>query len=328
MVGDLGSPYGSTENNSPYVLDSPDSRKINDSTEPLQPNKEIELNSDLLEPPKTWVGHYKAFVGWQERSTFMRVVSFVEFPILVALYASIPSVQSKKWSRRWNAITLIGAPQVFLVGAKLDGVNVGELNIHWVMLILGPLLAAISYRYTTDRAPTNTLAMAFWMALAVLMACVWPMALADELVDCLKLVGIVLGLSPGVLGVSVLAVGNSMPDFFADIGVAREGHPRMAAAGCFGSPLFNLLVGVGLAFTIVTSRQYPEPFEMNVDDQGALGFVFLFISLVSSITILPYCGFRLTRRYGMCLMAFYCMYLLFAVLTEVKLMPPLFHGGD
>jgi sodium/potassium/calcium exchanger 6 len=57
------------------------------------------------------------------------------------------------------------------------------------------------------------------------------MALADELVDCLKLIGIVLGLSPGVLGVSVLAVGNSMPDFFADIGVAKEGHPRMAAAG-------------------------------------------------------------------------------------------------
>jgi Ca2+/Na+ antiporter len=66
---------------------------------------------------------------------------------------------------------------------------------------------------------------------------------------------------------------------------------------------------------------------MNVDDQGALGFVFLFASLLSSITILPYRGFKLTRRYGIALMAFYLLYLFFAILTEVKIMPPLFTGG-
>jgi hypothetical protein len=41
------------------------------------------------------------FMGWQERGSFMRLVSFVEFPFSLALYATIPSVQAKKWSRLW-----------------------------------------------------------------------------------------------------------------------------------------------------------------------------------------------------------------------------------
>jgi len=264
---------------------------------------------------------------YKERNRVMKVIAFVEWPFSIALKGTIPGVEAKTWSRTWNAITLVGAPHVFFVAADLSDVEIGELNIHWVTLIIGPVLAGIAYWFSEDKPPTNKWAMAIWMIFAVTMACVWPMALADELVDCLGLIGIILGISAGVLGVTILAMGNSMPDYFADMGVAKRGYPRMAAAGCIGSPLFNLLVGVGAAFTIVTIRDYPEPYEMSTDEQGGLGFIFLFISLGFSLILLPILGFRLTRRYGFFLIGFYFLYLLFAVLTELNVIPPAIEGG-
>ena len=57
----------------------------------------------------------------------------------------------------------------------------------------------------------------------------------------------------GILGLTVLAWGNSVGDFIADTSLARAGNPRMGAASCFGSPLFNLLIGFGLSVTFATA---------------------------------------------------------------------------
>lgn len=36
--------------------------------------------------------------------------------------------------------------------------------------------------------------------------------------------------------------------------LARNGYPRIAYAACLGSPLFNLLLGAGLSYTVKISR--------------------------------------------------------------------------
>jgi solute carrier family 24 (sodium/potassium/calcium exchanger), member 6 len=43
----------------------------------------------------------------------------------------------------------------------------------------------------------------------------------------------------------VLAWGNSSGDLVTNLAVSRAGYPNMALAGCFGGPLFNLLIGLG-----------------------------------------------------------------------------------
>ena len=53
-----------------------------------------------------------------------------------------------------------------------------------------------------------------------------------------------------VLGLTVLAWGNSIGDLVADVAVARAGSPDMAVTACFAGPLFNMLVGLGVAFFI------------------------------------------------------------------------------
>ncbi|VDQ14586.1 unnamed protein product [Trichobilharzia regenti] len=45
-----------------------------------------------------------------------------------------------------------------------------------------------------------------------------------------------------------------MTHIMANCLLARNGYPRIAYAACLGSPLFNLLLGAGLSYTIKISR--------------------------------------------------------------------------
>lgn len=79
-------------------------------------------------------------------------------------------------------------------------------------------------------------------------AVLWIATLAGELVAMLELWGAVLGLSSSFLGMTVLAFGNSMGDIVADIAAAKAGRSNMALTACFGGPVFNLLIGLGLGY--------------------------------------------------------------------------------
>merc|ERR1719401_3235248 len=77
----------------------------------------------------------------------------------------------------------------------------------------------------------------------------WFNLLANECVAVLELFGINLGISSQILGITVLAWGNSVGDLVADTAVARQGKSKTAVAGCFGSPLLSDLLGLGVALT-------------------------------------------------------------------------------
>lgn len=55
-----------------------------------------------------------------------------------------------------------------------------------------------------------------------------------------------------VMGLAVLAVGNSINDLAASVTIAREGYPSMAVAGAYAGPMFNVLAGIGLPMLIYT----------------------------------------------------------------------------
>ena len=69
-----------------------------------------------------------------------------------------------------------------------------------------------------------------------------------------------------MLGVTVLAIGNSVGDWVADTAVARQGKPAMGVSSCFGSPLLNDVLGLGISLTVrnkpctcsVTARVIPH----------------------------------------------------------------------
>ncbi|KAH8159433.1 hypothetical protein CIB48_g8819 [Xylaria polymorpha] len=109
-----------------------------------------------------------------------------------------------------------------------------------VSLVLLAVLLATTSPY---RRPKYHVAFCF---LGFIIAIAWISTVAGEVVGILKAFGVILDISEAILGLTIFAVGNSVGDLVADITVARLGYPVMALSACFGGPLLNILLGIGL----------------------------------------------------------------------------------
>ena len=72
-----------------------------------------------------------------------------------------------------------------------------------------------------------------------MLSVLWISAVADELVSLLNALGLILNVSPVILGLTILAWGNSLGDLVADISLSRQGYPQMAIGGVYAGMSFN-----------------------------------------------------------------------------------------
>ncbi|KAJ2849641.1 hypothetical protein IWW36_002478 [Coemansia brasiliensis] len=71
--------------------------------------------------------------------------------------------------------------------------------------------------------------------------------IADEIVSITQALGLMLGLSEEILGLTVVGFGNSLGDLVTNLTLAQMGYPTMALSACFGGPMLCLLLGIGVA---------------------------------------------------------------------------------
>ncbi|CAL8347944.1 unnamed protein product [Lota lota] len=259
---------------------------------------------------------------WRRRTWRWRLFKVLRAPLEVLLLLCIPVVDPDKEDRNWrrplNCLHLITAPLAcvlaFQSGAYATYMIQGEFPLWLLTFLLGLLLSAIMFCATkNDRPPSchSLLALLGFLVSAVLIS-----TAASEVVSLLHMLGVVLSLSNTVLGLTVLAWGNSIGDCFADITIARQGYPRMAISACFGGIIFNMLFGVGLGCLV---RIFETQTAVMLEPQGLLTWVMagsLGLSLVLSFVIIPLCRFHLSRAYGMFLLFFYAVFLTVVLLTE------------
>lgn len=128
--------------------------------------------------------------------------------------------------------------------------------------------------------------------------------------------GYIFGLSDAIIGLTVFAVGNSIADFVADFTVAQYA-PIMGFSACFGGPMLNILLGVGISGSIVigqTGQGYPLKFSRTLQ-VSAIG---LLVILISTLIFVPWNGYFLCRRWGATLIGFYVILMIVSVIVEVK----------
>ncbi|MFZ5443864.1 MAG: sodium:calcium antiporter [Myxococcota bacterium] len=110
-------------------------------------------------------------------------------------------------------------------------------------------------------------------------------------------IGASLGLSPFVIGTTMVAVGTSVPELATTIISRWRGHEEVGLGTVLGSNLFNGLFIVGTAASI-----HP----IVVGDRGPL--LGLGFGLVSVLLTIPFAGGRLTRPRGALLLALYAVF--------------------
>lgn len=122
--------------------------------------------------------------------------------------------------------------------------------------------------------------------LAFCLSMVWLKLSADTLVRICMLLGTMYGIPPALLGATVLAWGNSMPDLANNTALARDGFPTMAITACFASPLFTLLVGTSSAMAY-GAFQAGGVLEVPFDKMLMIMYGFAIVNLAKFCIVIP-----------------------------------------
>ncbi|KAF2149881.1 hypothetical protein K461DRAFT_329088 [Myriangium duriaei CBS 260.36] len=159
----------------------------------------------------------------------------------------------------------------------------------------------------------------------------WISTIASQVVAVLKTFAIILNMSHAILGLTVFAVGNSLGDLVADITVARLGYPVMALSACFGGPMLNILLGIGLSGSYLLIRgaqkrlhKHPEKgwksgtYEIQVGDTLIVSGVTLLVTLVGLLVAVPLNGWMMSRRIAWALIALWCTGTVINIVLEVS----------
>ncbi len=115
----------------------------------------------------------------------------------------------------------------------------------------------------------------------------------------------IFGLSEALVGLTIVAIGTSLPELAASVVAARHGNTDIAVGNVVGSNIFNLLWVLGFS-SIISPIDYV--IELNLD------FVILFfITIILLIAI--YLGKKnvLGRYEGLLLLIFYFIYIMFII---------------
>ncbi|KAI3448618.1 hypothetical protein Pfo_005283 [Paulownia fortunei] len=236
-------------------------------------------------------------------------------PVSILLKLTVPETSLSEWSRFYQSANIALCPLALLYSCKsfmpLDHPIIFLLpSTHfplWLVVLCGSCSLAILH-YIVEKEPPKTEQIPA-VVIAFVMSVFWISTVAGELLNCLAALGMLLQLPSALLGLTVLAWGNSVGDLVADVAVAKAGQPAMAMAGCFAGPMFNMLFGLGTALVMQTANVFPEAYELHFHTSIVVAFVFLLLSLMGSLLVVTWYRFRVPRFWGFCLVGLYIIFI-------------------
>ncbi|NXA37946.1 NCLX protein, partial [Eudromia elegans] len=283
---------------------------------------------------------------WRRKPWPWRLFKALKVPVELLLLLTVPVVDPDKedlnWKRPLNCLHVVTGPLLCILTLKSGAYGLYQIQgifPVWVLVALvGTAVAVLIFSTTSNEEPPKYHCV--FAFLGFLVSAMWINAAATELVNILRTLGIVFQLSNTVLGLTLLAWGNSIggegvsgdargpgawgrlrsmsprADTFSDLTMARQGYPRMAFSACFGGIIFNMLVGVGLGCLLQMSASQTV---VKLEPDGLLVWILagaLGLSLAFSLVAVPAQCFQLGRPYGACLLLYYAAFLAVALLTE------------
>ena len=245
---------------------------------------------------------------------FNRILYILELPLYLPRRLTIPDINEERWSKPFAVVSVTLSPVLF---AALWDSKRGEFGSKESLMIslfgglLGVILGVTAIVKTQKERPPARILFP-WLAGGFLMSVTWTYIIAEELVSLLVSLGVILNISPSVLGLTVLAWGNSLGDLIANLAVAVNGGSsgaQVAVSGCYGGPIFNILMGLGVSFVFSSWSGNPESRVIPKDPTLFQTIGFLIAGLLWALVILPIRGMKLDRVLGTGLISIYLCFL-------------------
>ena len=124
---------------------------------------------------------------------------------------------------------------------------------------------------------------------------------ADVAVDAATELATIFGMSERFIGLTVVALGTSLPELFTSVTAARKGNADIAIGNIVGSNIFNILFVVGLSSMIID-----VPFASNFRIDMAVAVAASLFMWVASLK-----NKKLVRWHGIVMLLGYAAYFLY-----------------
>ena len=204
-------------------------------------------------------------------------------PVFVLALCIIIAVAVNGTIERWMGMTMVGLLIIYLIveirrSRKIEAAKRKTVSTKVSKDASSPA-EEISIESTKDASSPaevnetdSVKGMPLWKALSVvilsLAAMVWG---SDMLVsgasDIAHTIGDSMGVDPvameRIIGLTIVAVGTSLPELCASVIAARKGETDMAVGNIIGSGIFNILCVVGVASSISPIHNSWHPFALD-----------------------------------------------------------------
>lgn len=220
--------------------------------------------------------------------------------LILAITALIRPIQVQSQVVKRDIPLMILASMLFW-GLLLDG----ELSLIDGVVLLSLLFGYLTFSYISSKnsndeeeieaGPNNPLLSGLFILVGISMLVGGGILFVNGAVDLAK----TFGVSEVIIGLTIVAIGTSMPELVTSVIAALKGQSDIAIGNVVGSNLFNILGILG-----VTAIVHP------VSSLGFQPFDFM-VMLALAIVILPFAwtGLRIGRREGSVLLLTYLGYM-------------------
>lgn len=166
-----------------------------------------------------------------------------------------------------------------------------------------------------------------------IMSIAWIGGLCTAMVQAATWIGCIMNIDPVVMGITLLAIGTSIPDALGSMIVARAGEADMAIANAVGSNVFDILLGLGFPWMLrgiinesstedICDDYFPVKkcgIEISVGILfGTLGIFFLVLVLYK---------WRMNNKLGITFLVLYLLYIVWTLLNAFPTGSPVISLG-
>ena len=215
--------------------------------------------------------------------------------VILGLSAAIISVPIGKSTQKIDAPFMIGISAIFLLLGwdgtitRVDGLVLIALFAGYIGYMIWEALHSNEEGDEIKDMPIWKLLLSTVIGLALV---VWG---ADVAVGAATKLAQIFGMSERFIGLTVVALGTSLPELFTSVTAARKGNADIAIGNIVGSNIFNILFVVGLSSMLI-NVPFAANFRIDMLVAIAAG-VFIWLAAMKDKKLARWAGFTMLIGY-------------------------------
>lgn len=224
--------------------------------------------------------------------------------VILGLTGAITAVAIQKSTFRIEIPYVVGISLVLLaMGATAGSISRLEGVILWLLFIVYLIYLFVLAKKGKNEEEEEEKRPVWKLLLYLVVGVVIVVLGSDFTVDSATAIAKFFGMSERFIGLTIVALGTSLPELVTSVTAARKGNADIAIGNIVGSNIFNILFVIGTTALII-----PVVFEKNfiIDTVISVGAAaFLWVAVASKK--------KLTRPWGIAMLVLYAGYLTYLI---------------